>query len=363
MKRTLKWHSLWVLSMLMLLAVFTAPASALSGTGTEADPYVISSAADLSLMHTDLDAHYVLGSDIDLTGYTHDPVGNEWEGAFTGSLDGRGHTISHLTVDLEIAKYVGLFGYLEGSVSNLKFSQVDITGGRYTGTVAGFAADISSISNCEVLSGELSVSWLIADDTCLGGIVGKSCGTLNDCRNAADVQLIYLDPYSLPKAYVGGIAGRISSDDTMHLADLENRGSISVSPARYSANAKVGGLIGCADAFALTDCANSGAVSDGKDTGGLVAYSESAASFTSCVNSGSISNNHSSYASHTGGLMGYSSGTAVFTSCANSGSISAATTVSNDVYTGGLMGYGATATFTACVNSGNITASAPDYYA
>lgn len=49
-------------------------ASSLSGSGTEQDPYLIADADDLDLMRCDLDAHYELVSDIDMTGFDWMPI-------------------------------------------------------------------------------------------------------------------------------------------------------------------------------------------------------------------------------------------------------------------------------------------------
>ena len=125
---------------ILLLAVILSPrASALSGSGTEEDPYVITRAADIAAMHDDLDGYYVLGADINMSGVSHTPIGNAIDGAFTGSFDGKGHTISNLVMNLGETKFVGLFGYLEGTVKDVKLKSVSIIGGRYVGGIAGNA--------------------------------------------------------------------------------------------------------------------------------------------------------------------------------------------------------------------------------
>ena len=156
---------------LLLLGAVRVQAAGLSGSGTQEDPYLIKTAADLASVHDDLSAHYALDADIDLFGRIFEPIGNGAEGAFTGSLDGRGHTIRGLELDLQDSKYVGLFGYLEGSVSDLKLSGVDIAGGRYVGAVAGNIGLGGSVTDCSVLSGSVS-SYESAVAACVGGITG-----------------------------------------------------------------------------------------------------------------------------------------------------------------------------------------------
>ncbi|WAB92476.1 hypothetical protein OSS47_00405 [Pseudomonas citronellolis] len=104
------------------------------GSGTLTDPYLITSAAQLSDIRNDQAAHYRLVADIALSGnWTPIP-------SFTGSLDGNGYTISELqTATLSAA--VGLFAGLAGVVRNLsiKTSAVGINGdaGFYKGVLAG----------------------------------------------------------------------------------------------------------------------------------------------------------------------------------------------------------------------------------
>ena len=97
-----------LVGMVVLCLLLSPGADALSGSGTQSSPYVIETAADLAAMGDDLDGYYELGGNIDLNGVDFAPVGNEWDGPFTGTLDGKGHTISHLTVENGALKYSDL---------------------------------------------------------------------------------------------------------------------------------------------------------------------------------------------------------------------------------------------------------------
>ena len=204
---------------LLLLGAASVHASDLSGSGTQEDPYLIKTAADLAAIHNDLSAHYALDADIDLFGRIFEPIGNGAEGAFTGSLDGRGHTIRGLELNLQDSKYVGLFGYLEGSVSDLKLSGVDIVGGRYVGAVVGNIGLGGSVTDCSVLSGSVS-SNESAVSACVGGITGLCEGTLDRCSNAASVAKYYCNENSY--GYVGGLAGKVT--EAIELNDSSNSG-------------------------------------------------------------------------------------------------------------------------------------------
>src|SRR5690606_11386122 len=63
------------------------------GTGTENDPYQIVTAQHLNNVRVNLDSHYVLMNDIDLSGVQWTPIGDRHDAAFSGSFDGDGHTL------------------------------------------------------------------------------------------------------------------------------------------------------------------------------------------------------------------------------------------------------------------------------
>ena len=88
---------------LVIAAVFTvltvcgsAFAFSGAGSGTEADPYLITDVYELQEMSDDLTAYYVLGNDIDasVTSSWNGNAGFEPIGTFTGIFDGQGHTIT-----------------------------------------------------------------------------------------------------------------------------------------------------------------------------------------------------------------------------------------------------------------------------
>jgi hypothetical protein len=124
------------------------------------DPYEIASAADLVAINDyDINAHYVLVADIDMSGM-------DWATApiffFNGTLDGQGHTISNLTI--EGGSNLGLFSKIltNGIVTNLTIQNVDIIGHRFVGALAG--ESYGHITNCHVtgsVTGEDFVAGLV----------------------------------------------------------------------------------------------------------------------------------------------------------------------------------------------------------
>lgn len=327
---------------LLFMGATAERAEAISGSGTMEDPYVLTTAADIAAMHNKLDAHYALGADIDMFGRIHDPIGNGAEGAFTGSLDGRGHTIRRLELELTENKYVGLFGYLEGSVSNLKLEDVKIVGGRYTGAVAGNIGLGGSVRGCSVLSGSVFVpGGMPAGSICVGGITGLCEGTVDRCSNAAAVSSDINYAY-----YTGGLIGRAA--EALEISGSKNAGSV-------VGKRITGGLIGKSEkTTVLLDCSNAGAVDGSDDTGGLLGRAAGTVRLQRCSNGGDIQNHL--YNGACGGLVGRGDADVTAEQCRNTGEICGKGDIS---YSGGIIGWcRGTAAITDCSNSGTVRGGA-----
>lgn len=126
--------ALGVLGAVPVAAASTAPA----GSGTELDPYRITTVPELQWIGTDgpLDSHYVVVNDIDASttamwdnGAGFIAIGTFLNG-FRGSFDGQGHTISGLVIDRPTQSLVGLFGEVEAGamVESVRLTTVNITG-------------------------------------------------------------------------------------------------------------------------------------------------------------------------------------------------------------------------------------------
>jgi len=242
----------------------------LPGSGTEDDPYIITTATELQLINDDRDAHYKLGNDIDASdtatwngGSGFEPIGDAPTQSgnnpdlFFGTLDGDGHTISGLTIDRPNENSVGLFSYVDrrASVENVRLTNADITGdedvggitGLLGGTVRNSSVDGTIDGSVEVgglvgttfnditvtasnTSGEVngsgsvggllgsnlgsvtkSYSTATVDGTAaVGGLIGTSFGTVNVSYATGDV--IGADTTGLQHGYVGGLVGIISDE-------------------------------------------------------------------------------------------------------------------------------------------------------
>lgn len=181
---------------------------ALSGLGTESNPYLIQSPADLKLLSDEVksgktfaDTYFAITSNIDLSSYSPwQPIGDMLIGfdltdtespyggivysaysqnIFCGIVDGRDNTISHLTTDNTHGggtwDFNGLFGVVgPGAViKNLILTDVDISSGgyHYTGGLIGgiygyqhYGSDTIIVENCHV-DGEVNGN---------GGLIGRA---------------------------------------------------------------------------------------------------------------------------------------------------------------------------------------------
>ncbi|MFA7134080.1 MAG: GLUG motif-containing protein, partial [archaeon] len=66
---------------------------------------------------------------------------------FIGSFNGNNHFISNLVINSGDESYVGLFGYLNGSISNIGLINVSITGFENVGGLVGYSNDGSIVNS------------------------------------------------------------------------------------------------------------------------------------------------------------------------------------------------------------------------
>jgi uncharacterized protein YjdB len=349
MKKTIKALTGLLLAAALLLALLPVPVLAAAfagGDGTAANPYLISTSAQLNAVRDNLAACYKLTADISLSVYdSFAPIGNEDEGPFTGAFDGAGHTIRALTVTGE-NKYAGLFGYLEGTVRDVVLADANVAGGRFVGGIAGYAATGSSITGCTVSGSVTSGGAPI--DVNAGGIAGYSAGELFGLTNRAKVNADCGSYYGVePKA--GGIAGLYSGEK---ISDCMNGGDILSNSIFY--NVYLGGMIGyCSSAVMVTNCTNSGNVSGGLYSGGMIGFC-SDATVTGCTNGNAILGENS------GGIIGKCDNMANITQCINKGTIDS--TRGDNEYHGGIAGWCASVTVSDCINYGSINSNNDSSY-
>ena|GEM_PF-2951760 len=69
------------------------------GAGTQSNPYIIETPADLQAIQNNLSAYYELANDIDMAGVQWTPIAPDSTNRFTGTIDGKGHKIINFTIN------------------------------------------------------------------------------------------------------------------------------------------------------------------------------------------------------------------------------------------------------------------------
>ena len=111
----------------------------ITGTGSDYDPYQITTEDQLRLMSLYRDKSFVLNNDITITN-NWVPIGTK-ENPFTGHFNGNGYTIKNLHVEPSY-KDAGLFGYVKApkdglNIKNVRFEDASITGTDSSGILIG----------------------------------------------------------------------------------------------------------------------------------------------------------------------------------------------------------------------------------
>ena len=185
------------------------------GSGTQDDPWLISTAADLKALANyinsgkaadcDIDGcgedignfhgyYFKQTADIDLQGAAWDPIGYSDESGFyfSGHYDGGNHVIRNaVSSGITDNGYTlaGIFGSVYfGSISNLHIENVEFSAEgnnkqAFAGGLAGIVLD-SEIANCSVSGSKLSSSRIPGNSNRAGGLVGlSSVGKFTKCAS------------------------------------------------------------------------------------------------------------------------------------------------------------------------------------
>ena len=118
------------------------------------------------------------------------PIGNDTN-IYAGTFDGNNHTISGLYTNNELARYVGLFGTISGTVKNVGVTNVSFSGTYSVGGVCGENRS-GTIQNC------YSTGSITNGDQNAGGVCGFNGGTIQNCHSECIVE---------GASFVGGVCG------------------------------------------------------------------------------------------------------------------------------------------------------------
>ena len=328
------------------------------GTGTAEDPYQIANGAQLAYLASSVnngetyeEKNFVLTANIDLNGLPWTPIANSFSNAlfggsdyrvFAGNFDGKGYTISNVSIGSEAAPLeadvFGFFGATEGKISNLNLDTVSIHGIAKVasiGAVVGFAGGLvgssgGSIENCHVtgLTMDMSApSNVYAAAYWVGGLVGALDGTqlINECSVSGGIT------EKAGKGSIGGLIGELGKAAKI----TYSRSNVTVNvKADSRGGADVGGFIGKGNGktdaeTVIRNCYATGNVTGGAYTGGF-AGGLWGLNIKNCYASGNVSQAAVAMASFVG------------------------TDASDSLYYGSI---------TNCFTTGSVTGSSPFQYA
>lgn len=284
------------------------------------------------------DTNCTLEADIELTG-SWEPIGTA-QTRYTGTFDGNGKTITGLTIDSS-SQYVGMFGYLDGTVKDLELANVDITSSwsiqpaGFVGAVAGNTSSNCNIANCFV-SGNIVIG---GTNSQAGGLVGKNFGAIFNCQVN---NLTITGPSSGNSIYLGGVVG--SNSKTVDDCQVEN---LTITNGSY-----VGGVTGensASSSAPVTGCSVKNSSVTGRSSSGGVAGVFYSGEIAGCSVDGTTVATDG-LTGKSGGVIGSQTGGTVMACYFANGSIN-----DNDVLTpnlGGVAGAQTGGSLIACYSTG-----------
>jgi len=268
------------------------------------DPIIIDSCAALQEIN-DMDANYVLGTNIDCSGYKQTGEGFSPISTFTGSFDGNNNTINSLYIN-RTTNNVGLFGISSGILENIYLTNINVMGGGSTGGLAGKNEGIINMSYATgSVTGTSKVGGLVGSNVyadidnsyATGSVTGTSkVGGLVGYGEGGVIDNSYATGNVTGTSYVGGLVGR--SDYHQIIDNSYATGNVN------GTSSGVGGLIGSfrSDSSTEGDINNSYATGNVNGTsfvGGLVGYADYYSTIDNSYATGNVTG-----ISQVGGLIG-----------------------------------------------------------
>ncbi|MFZ4545999.1 MAG: beta strand repeat-containing protein, partial [Bacteroidales bacterium] len=245
-----KLFTILVSTIVLLLGGKTTFAFSGSGSGTSGDPYLVTSAAQLAEVASNLTAFYKQTADIALSG-TWTPIGTS-ASRFTGNYNGDYHKITGLSISATVVN-AGLFGFISGAtIKNLGIEGASaISTASSIGILVGSVAASSVVDKCYTTgtcSGTSIVGGLIA--SCASSTVTNSYSTANVTSNSTTTI-----------SNVGGLIGAVSTTTSL-IQNCYATGSVTGNKLNIGGFA---GLMSSASGTIITNCYSAGSATS---TGG-----------------------------------------------------------------------------------------------
>ena len=329
------------------------------GTGTESDPYQIANGAQLAYLASEVNkegktyenSYFVLTADIDLNNHDWTPIGNSFSGLlfnrtdyslFAGNLDGKGHTISNISMGAESSPLesdvFGLFGATGGKLSNVNLDGVTIYGTAKNDNVSGYVIGLA------------------------GALAGSASGPIENCH-VTNLNMTMKIPDANRRVYwIGGLVGAL--DGSQYIKECSASGTIK----ELSGKGSIGGLIGELGRAAKITYSHADVALDvksdyygGADVGGLIGKgngdTDSETVISNCYATGSVTGG-----AYSGGFAGSLWGLNIKNCYATSDVKGAAASMATFVGTDASAGY-AYGSVTNCYTTGKVVGTATNMYA
>lgn len=301
-------------------------------------------------------------------------------------FDGKGHTISNLSVS---GTYASFAGVVYGNIRNVTFSNATIDGGTSNcGVVGGFLGTNGLEGSCENV---VVTNSTVTGTRYVGGFAGvtRSTGSITGCRVekttltstsyiggfSAYVDLGADDKYEVPAIfrdchvsdvtinqnnttggdiYTAGFVGYTSYGSSFIDCSVKATIIADKNVATDKTLNDVGGFLARSASTMGPTCINSHVLAGTTITanaarvGGFVGYSEVATTYNGCSSAADVTN----AGNYTGGFAGFACGSSMFKDCSSNGNVTGAQ------WTGGFAGYAENANFAdSKFSTGTVTST------
>lgn len=230
----------------------------LIGSGTEADPYIISSGDDLEFMAYQINAgasgydsaFYKQTTNISIASKTWTSINS-----FAGSYDGQGYTIDGLYCSLtkNTVKHFAFIMTINAgaTIKNVGFTNVNLSADTNAATdIATLAVNSSgTISNCFAKGSIYSVNDDTDDDLYAGGLIAYlNGGSVSNCYNAVNITAKSQAGVVVRKN-MGGIVARQTNGEILNCYNI---GTITNSNSMYY---RISGIVSRWEGGTVNNCA------------------------------------------------------------------------------------------------------------
>ena len=253
-----------------------------TGSGTEADPYVITTEVGLKKLADDVNGgttysgtFFKLGGSITVAEWT--PIGQKGsENKFAGTFDGNNNTITINGISGSLDTAFGNYAALFGATSGATIRNLTIAGSINGVNVAGVVGQMNggTVENCT------NNANITGSEKAAGiAIITKSSASavIRNCKNFGEIRST--------NNRAGGIMNLIEADT--QVLNCTNSGTVT---AEGTANYGAGGIVGWAayDNFIIDQCTNTAAVTGKGAAGGVLGGTSNAGEVSNCINNGAV---------------------------------------------------------------------------